>query len=136
MQINTQAKSNIYLRGGLSYDEYINSFDECHIFIDQCFSLAQGMNGLLGMAKGKVVFSGFHEYFINYLGLTKEQAKKILIHSPPDERAIYKELEDIILNPKKILEISANAIEYINKYHNKDKIYDSYMNIFLAKNKG
>lgn len=118
-------------KGGISYDEYVNSFDECHIFIDQCFSLDQGMNGLLGMAKGKVVFSGFHDHFVDYLGLTREEARKILIHSPPSEEAIYREVEEIILNPNKILEISANAIEYINSYHNKDKIYNSYMNIFF-----
>ena len=58
--------------GGVPYSEYIKTYDECHIFIDQCYSQDSGVNGLLGMASGKVVLGGFElevqeMYGINYV---------------------------------------------------------------------
>lgn len=114
----------------LPFDEYTKRYESSHIFIDQCFSLDQGMNGLLGMAAGKVVFSGFDEKFVEYLGVDKN--KKCLINALPDEDQIYKELEYLVLNRDKMSEISENALEYIEEFHNEDKIYNEYMNIWIT----
>ena len=45
--------------GGLPYAEYIKRFNDSDIFLDQVFSYDCGVNALLAMACGKVVFSGF-----------------------------------------------------------------------------
>lgn len=115
----------------LPFDEYVKKYENSHIFIDQCFSLDQGMNGLLGMAAGKVVFSGFDEDFIEYLGVDKN--KKYLINALPDEDMIYKDLEYLILNRDEMKKISKNALQYIEEFHNEDRAYIGYMNIWLAK---
>lgn len=53
---NYPDKVNYQIVGGLPYEEYIKTFNDSHIFLDQCMSMDQGVNALLALAKGKVVF--------------------------------------------------------------------------------
>ncbi|MEE8097170.1 glycosyltransferase [Acinetobacter baumannii] len=121
-------KVNYEIVSGLPYNEYIDKFSDAHIFIDQCFSLDQGVNGLLGMAAGKVVFSGYSEELRMYL---KEDKSEYLINALPNEDYIFEKLENLLNNPNEMVKISNNAIKYIEKYHNPDVIYRQLMNIWL-----
>lgn len=121
-------KVNYEIVSGLPYNEYIDKFSDAHVFIDQCFSLDQGVNGLLGMAAGKVVFSGYSEELRMYL---KEDESEYLINALPNEDYIFEKLENLINNPNEMVKISNNAIKYIEKYHNPDVIYRQLMNIWL-----
>lgn len=113
---------------GLPFEEYITKYRNSHIFIDQCYSLDRGMNGLLGMASGKVVLSGFEYQMFDYFKLDKN--KKFLVNVKPSVNAIYDILEFLILNPSEMEEISKNSLEFIGKYHNPETIYNSYMSIW------
>lgn len=121
-------KVNYEIVSGLPYNEYIDKFSDAHVFIDQCFSLDQGVNGLLGMAAGKVVFSGYSEELRMYL---EEGESEYLINALPNEDYIFEKLENLINNPDEMVKISNNAIKYIEKYHNPDVIYRQLMNIWL-----
>ncbi|WP_179995264.1 glycosyltransferase [Acinetobacter sp. YH16053] len=112
----------------LPYDEYIKKYKDCHIFIDQCYSLDRGMNGLLGMAAGKIVLSGFDPSFIKYLGL--DNGMEVLINALPDQDFIYNTLESLILDPNKMKAISIESLKFINKYHNEELIYQKFINIW------
>lgn len=128
LELKYPLKVNYEIVSGLPYQEYINKFSKAHIFIDQCFSLDQGVNGLLGMASGKIVFSGYAEELRSYLG---EDDTKYLVNALPNEDYIFEKLENLINNPDEMVEISTNAIKYIEKYHNSDVIYKQLMDIWL-----
>lgn len=113
---------------GLPYDEYINKYKNSHIFIDQCFSMDQGVNGLLGMASGKIVFSGYSEELKKY---HNEGDTEYLINALPNEDYLFEKLEFLINNPDKMQKISNNALNYIGKYHNADTIYQQLMYIWI-----
>src|SRR5690606_36487812 len=90
----------------LPYDAYIKAFDTAHILLDQVFAYDQGFNALEAMAKGKVVFTGAEQEWLDYYNI---EADTIAINAEPDAEKIAKKLEWLVLHPEKISEISKNA---------------------------
>jgi len=99
----------------LPYFEYIQAFDNSHIVLDQVYAYDQGYNALEAMAKGKVVFTGAEQEWLDYYNLEEDT---VAINAIPDAEAIADKLEWLILNPSKIAEISQNARNFIEKEHN------------------
>lgn len=112
----------------LPYNQYISHFLQAHIVLDQAQAHDQGYNALEAMAMGKVVFTGAGEAFNNHYNLTKNVA----IDATPDSIKIAKDLEQLILNPKEIIEIGKRARDFIEKEHNYIKIAKKYEETWLA----
>lgn len=112
--------------GGVTYAEYIKKFNDSHIFLDQCYSQDRGVNALLGMSKGKVVFSGFEKDVQNYFEISYIP----IINALPYEDKVYSEIKLLILNPLKIQEYSSKAINFIKDFHNPNYILDKYRKIW------
>lgn len=108
------------------FDEYIKLYTNAHIFIDQLYSDDKGVNGLLGMAAGKVVFAGFEktalEAYPNYNG------EIVGIDSYNDEEYLFNKFCELIDNPRLIEKISKNAIEFVKQNHLADFVADLYIN--------
>lgn len=115
----------------LPYKEYIKAYDEAHILLDQVYAYDQGYNALEAMAKGKVVFTGAEKEWLEYYNLKEDT---IAINALPNAKEIAKKLEWLINNPKKIIEISINARQFIEEKHNYIASAEKYLNIW-AKNK-
>lgn len=113
----------------LPYEKYINIYNECHILLDQVYGYDQGYNALEAMAKGKVVFSGAEQEWLDYYQV-KENT--ILINVLPNANQIYNHLEFLVLNPNKIIEISKNAREFIKKEHHYMEISKKYLNKYIS----
>jgi len=96
------------------YSEYITLFDDAHILLDQVFAYDQGFNALEAMAKGKVVFTGAEKEWLEYYNLKEDT---IAINALPNAHKIAEKLEWLILNPKKIVEISKNARKFVEDEH-------------------
>lgn len=108
--------------GGIPYSEYIKTYDECHIFIDQCYSQDSGVNGLLGMASGKVVLGGFELDVKNYYKINYSP----LINCEPNIEEICLKIESLILNPDLINEYSQSAINFIKEFHSDEYVVSKY----------
>lgn len=110
------------------YDTYIQLFSNCHIFIDQLYGSDKGVNGLLGMAAGKVVFSGFQPNILKktYCGYKGEL---IGIESYKDEEYLYNQFCNLIDNPNLLETISRNAIDFVKQYHLVDVVVSQYLEI-------
>ncbi len=98
----------------LPYKAYLSIFDKAHIVLDQVYSFDQGYNALEAMAKGKVVFTGAEQEWLNYYDVNKDT---IAINALPDANSIAKKLEWLVLNPENILKISKNARAFVEKEH-------------------
>jgi hypothetical protein len=109
------------------YTTYINMYNDCHILLDQIFAYDQGYNALEAMAKGKVVFTGAEEEFLEFYGLEKNE---VCINAEPCVDSVVKELENLILNPIKLEDISNNAVRFIEKEHNYIKIAQKYIAVW------
>ncbi len=109
----------------LSYEEYINRFNRCHILLDQVYAYDQGFNALDAMAKGKVVFTGAEKEWLDYYDLKEDT---VAINALPNTHAIAEKLEWLILNPEKIEEISLNARSFVKEHHDHIKCATQYIN--------
>ena len=113
----------------LPYKDYIKSFDGCHILLDQVYAYDQGYNALEAMAKGKVVFTGAEQEFLEYYGLMEDE---VCINALPDPEKIAEKLEWLISNPHEIVKISKQARAFVEREHNYQKIVKRYLEIWNA----
>lgn len=107
----------------LPYAEYIQKYNQAHIVLDQVLAYDQGYNALEAMAKGKVVFTGAEEEFVSHYQLQQPVA----INALPDSDAIFNELEQLILHPERIVDISKNARKFIEEVHDYQKVATQYL---------
>lgn len=114
--------------GGVTYAEYIETFNDCCIFIDQCYSQDCGVNALLGMSAGKVVLSGFENEVKQYYNIDYFP----IINSIPDESYIYNKIEFLIFNTSEMMCYSKNASLFIEDFHNADYVIKKYLDIWAS----
>ena len=120
-------KVEIITTTDLDYNEHIKSVENCHILLDQVYAYDQGYNALEAMAIGKVVFTGAEK---EWLELYNIKENSVAINALPDHTKIIESLEWLINNPSKIMEISANAREFIEKNHNYISIAEHYEKVW------
>jgi glycosyltransferase involved in cell wall biosynthesis len=107
----------------IPYNEYIKLYDECHILLDQVFGYDQGYNALEAMAKGKVVCTGAEKEFEEFYNLKHTVA----INVKPDVNQIVESLSQLIEHPERVLELSKNARDFIEKEHDYVYIAQQYI---------
>ena len=119
-------KVNIQIVKSVPYYEYINLYNNCHIFLDQSLSYDQGYNALEAMAKGKVVFTGAEKEFYDFYKLTE----KVAVNAKPDVKYLVDELSFLIENPSEILKIGKSAKLFVKKEHDYLKISRKYIDVW------
>ena len=108
----------------IPYEDYIKSYSDAHIILDQTYAEDQGYNALEAMAQGKVVFTGAGKTFTKHYKL---QENSVAIHTIPDAEKIAEDLEKLILNPDRIFEIGRNARRFIEDFHNCNTVANQYL---------
>ena len=117
-------KVEIIVTENLPYNEYISIYNKAHILLDQVFAYDQGYNALEAMAKGKVVFTGAETEFLNQYQLQEDE---VCINALPNETEIAAKLSLLIEHPEKIIAISKNARNFIEKQHDYKTIATKYL---------
>lgn len=91
------------------------------------YAYDQGYNALEAIAKGKVVFTGAEQEWLEFYHLKEDT---VAINALPDAEKIAEKLEWLINNPDKIVEISQNARAFIEREHHYIKIAEKYLNVW------
>ena len=123
-------KITIKTVSNLPYHDYIKSFNEAHVLLDQVYAYDQGFNALEAMAMGKVVFTGAEKEWLEYYNLKEDS---IAINAEPDVEKLVQKLEWLILNPKKVTEISKNARLFIEQEHDHLLATKDYLNKWISQ---
>ncbi len=110
------------------YAQFINSYNQAHILLDQLYGHDQGSNGLEGMSKGKTVFTNASELFEKHYSLTE----KVAINGLPDVDYLVKELSFLIENPQEIKAIGKRARAFVEKEHDHIAVAESYAATWLG----
>ncbi|WP_435579528.1 glycosyltransferase [Gilvibacter sp.] len=113
----------------LPYSEYIKAYDRAHIILDQVYSYDQGYNALEAMAKGKVVFTGASEEFLEYYKL---EDRAIVINALPQVDYLKEQLVRLIENPQEIQQIASAARQFVEDQHDYKKIADRYVSVWTS----
>lgn len=110
--------------GGVPYLEYLGLLREGDIFFDQVHSYDQGMNALLAMASGMVVFSGFEkEFYSNYPNISSP----VGINARPNVEYISQQLQKVATGAIDVEEISSNARRFVETYHARQKVSELFL---------
>lgn len=117
-------KVSIIRTEDLPYNQYIEAFNKAHIVLDQVYAYDQGYNALEAMAKGKVVFTGAEQEWLDYYNL---EENTVAINALPETEAIVGKLTWLIENPSNILVISKNARTFIEREHHYITIAKRYL---------
>ena len=120
-------KVEVIIAENLPYNDYIKAFDSCHILLDQVYAYDQGYNALEAMAKGKVVFTGAEQEWLDHYDLGEDT---VAINALPNTNHIISKLEWLINNPDKIVKISRNARAFVEKEHHYINISNKYLKIW------
>lgn len=124
IQQKYQDKIEVISVTSIPYAEYIQSYNEADIVLDQTYALDQGYNALEAMAQGKVVFTGAGALFCKTYHL---KPNSVAIHTIPNAEKIAADLEKLILNPNRIQEIGQAARLFIEKHHDYKVVANNYM---------
>ena len=112
------------------FEEYLKLFSSSHIFIDQLYLEEYGYNALLGMAAGKVVFSGYNkEYLKKYPNYNGSQ---IGVFAELDEDKLFGQFCDLIEHTSLIHQISLNAVNHVINNHASPIVCDMYCKYWFA----
>ena len=122
-------KIEVIVTENIPYKEYITIYNKAHIIMDQVYAYDQGYNALEAMAKGKVVFTGAENEFLQHYDL---KANEVNINALPDVNDIVEQLSLLIENSASILSISKNAKAFIEKEHDYKTIASTYLNTWEA----
>lgn len=112
----------------LPYNEYIKTYDEAHIIMDQLYGYDQGYNALEAMAKGKVVFSGAETSFQEFYKLDKT----VVINATPNVDDLVEKLSFLIENPEELLQIGKNSRAFIEDFHEYESVAKQYVERWLG----
>jgi hypothetical protein len=111
----------------ISYNEYINLLSTSDILIDQCKSYDYGMNAILAMEKGLIVFSGAEPIAMDFLGLKDCPVINIL----PNTEHIIKRIEEIIKTDSININLrKAESRRWIQSHHNFFSVAKSFCSIY------
>lgn len=105
------------------YNKYIKMFDSCDIFFDQVYSYDRGVNGVLGMANGKAVFSGFEPHEAHVIA-------PFGVNALPNSNDIANCIIFLINNRDKLLLMRINAIKYVLANHDGRYIAAEYVSLW------
>lgn len=120
-------KVAIKITENLPYKDYIKIYNNTHILLDQVHAYDQGYNALEAMAKGKVVFTGAEQEWLEHYKLKEDT---VAINALPDVDYLVQKLEWLIVNPDTISQISKNARAFIEKEHDYIQIAKKYLDIW------
>ncbi len=121
---NYGSKVEISITRDIPYTTYIKHFEKANIVLDQVYGYDQGYNALEAMAKGKVVFTGADQEFLDYYNL---QENEVAINALPDVNDLVEKLTFLIENPEEISRIGHNARKFIECEHDIEKCTKMYV---------
>lgn len=127
LQTAYPTKCEIKIAESVPFEEYVQMLDDSHVILDQLYSYTPAMNALQAMAQGLVVVGGGEEE--NYKILNENELRPI-INVEPNEESVYNQLEQLILNPERIEELSLQSIEYIRRHHSHTIVAQKYVDFY------
>jgi len=114
----------------IPFQEYQQMMNTSDVILDQLYSYTPAMNALLAMAKGLIVVGGGEPENYEILGETQLRP---IINVIPDEEYIFRKLEDLVLHPERIPQLSHDSIEYVHRYHDYVHVAEQYLHFWQSK---
>lgn len=112
------------------YEEYQQMMNTSDVILDQLYSYTPAMNALLAMAKGLIVVGGGEPENYDILGETELRP---IINVLPNEEDVFRQLEDLVLHPERIPQLSHDSMEYVRRHHDYVHVAEQYVQFWNSK---
>ena len=112
---------------GVPFVQYQSMMDGSDVILDQLYSYTPAMNALLAMSKGIICVGGGEEEHYEFLG---EPTLRPIVNVLPDEESVYRELEQLLLQPERIGMLKRQSVEYVRKYHDPVTVAREYERLY------
>lgn len=113
--------------GKMPFSQYMTIMSKANVVLDQTSSHSLGVNGLLALAKGRIVMGG-DTLGDNALGYINSP----VISLKPDFEFIVYQCEQIIKNRLSISCVGKESRTFVEKFHNHKLIAEQYMHFWLS----
>ncbi|WP_410880519.1 glycosyltransferase [Myroides sp. DW712] len=114
----------------LPYARYKKEQERADIVLDQVFSKDQGYNALEAMARGKVVFTGASEDFLQQYNLKEGE---VCVDAKPNVAYLVAQLKFWIEHPLERKELGQRAQAFVREIHDCKTIANQYVKVWKSK---
>lgn len=115
--------------GHMPLETYLKFIKRTNIIIDQTNFHSLGVSGLYSMALGKVTLGGAEPEALESIGV----ASSPTINIKPNAKSIVEEIEKLINQKEKILDIGIKSRKYVEKIHGHINIAQKYLDTWTGK---
>jgi hypothetical protein len=116
----------------IPYDEYQHMMNSSDVILDQLYSYTPAMNALLAMGKGLILVGGGEPE--NY-EIIHETELRPIINVLPNEEDVYLQLEQLVLHPERINQLSKESRLYVERHHDHVKVAQQYVDFWTQSKK-
>ena len=120
-------KMELRIAESVPFAEYQQMMEGSDAILDQLYAYTPSMNPLLAMSKGIICIGGGEPE--NYEIINETELRPI-INIEPTYDSVYHNLEQLVLNPKRIPELKRQSIEYVKKHHDYLKVAKQYLDFW------
>lgn len=114
------------------YAEYQHLMNNSDVLLDQLYSYTPAMNALLAMGKGLILVGGGEPENYDILG---EEELRPIINVLPDEEDVFRRLEELVLHPERIEELSRQSRLYVERHHDHVRVAARYLRFWESQTK-
>lgn len=111
------------------YKDYVGMMRSSHVILDQLYSYTPATNAMLAMAQGIVAVTGAEPEFYDFIG---EHDNRPIINAVPDDEALFRTFEDIVLHPERIPAQSRASRDFVATHNHLDVVSRRFLD-FWAK---
>ena len=112
------------------FHQYRTMMDSADILLDQLYSYTPSMNTLLAMSKGIVCVGGGEPE--NY-SIISENLLRPIVNVEPSYDSVLNQLEKLVCDPKRIMRLKRESIEYVERHHEYKKVAKQYSELYEEK---
>ncbi len=114
----------------LPYHKHKEVLKESDVLLDQANSYSYGVNALLGLSLGKIVFSGAEPEAIKAIGASPEECP--IINTKPSSQFIKQKLLELLDLGDRFEEMQAEGIEFVKKHHSPKIVAEKYEKLYSS----
>ena len=123
-------RSSLDIVENLPYADYLRRQREAHVVLDQLYSFTPATNALLAMAAGLNTLSGAEPEYYDFIG---ERELRPIINAVPDDEALYRTLEEVVLHPEFIRQRGLQGREFVEKHNSLEVVTDRYLQFWQSR---
>lgn len=131
LQLQTHYPERVEIKRveNVPFAEYCRMMDESEVLLDQLYAYTPAMNALLAMSQGLLVVGGGEPEAYDLLGDTDLRP---VVNVLPSEESVYLALEQLMLHPERIAQLSQQSIEYVRRYHDHLQVARQYADFYAS----